>query len=341
MNRFCKTKDNNEEYILVDQYKQPLNCSKNCDTTENHCYIMDYNQVIENNKEYQRLDKTDLYKSTDISCSYENDGYINDEQDIKNYKLAKIINSVNKNIDSSSDEFKYNEEFYPSFYRFFNIMSYENDKNKVDKNNLKAIIKSMNTFIKFKEELDKVIIYRDCNYIGGNLNYSVGSYVLRSSDNTTAGFPFKSIKIPPEYIVNLYDKHFKDSRKKKLITLSENNECISEDIYNKMASMEIINNNLNDEESNEDEESKDKKEEAKDKKEEAKDKKKESKDKKEEAKDKKEDPYKFNKLKYKNNEDVVERDSSLTILMIFLFSLLFIFIAIILIYILISSLSSN
>ena len=151
-NTFCKIKDENNTYILVDKNKQPLNCS------EKGCIIMDYNSIINDNKQYKELTEKDIIKETNISCSLENDGYIKDNTNIKGYNKAipnnNIIDPNGNKIDFNQDEFKKFENTYGSTLMMANIK--DPGQENINKDNLKKFQeKGLNQIFNIIEEPEK------------------------------------------------------------------------------------------------------------------------------------------------------------------------------------------
>jgi len=108
INTFCKIKDNNIPYVLVDEHMQPLNCNP----AKNKCSIIDFQTILDSPDQYKTLPNT-LLKDTNVTCSYNNHGYVNNYQQPNIYKPATAIDpKVGSNIAIDSEQFLDQESIY-------------------------------------------------------------------------------------------------------------------------------------------------------------------------------------------------------------------------------------
>jgi hypothetical protein len=79
---FCKKLHNDKQYILSDQYKQPLICIN--DTQK--CIKFNYKKVIDNPDKYDTIAESIIKEESNIPCNYDKKGIIDNNIDLNDYK---------------------------------------------------------------------------------------------------------------------------------------------------------------------------------------------------------------------------------------------------------------
>ena len=111
-NKFCKVKDNNTTYVLLDKDGQPLNCPKT--DGKNNCVIFDYQKVLDSPDKYNQLSEKDVITTTNIQCSFNDGAYVTNNSDVNQYDKAEVFNKDGKKQDMNSKEFTDFETQYAS-----------------------------------------------------------------------------------------------------------------------------------------------------------------------------------------------------------------------------------